>query len=143
MSPGRGRPKKTIDWVKVDQMLMAQCDGTDIAQMLGVHPNVLYEACKAEHKCNFSEYSQQKKAKGVTFAKTVFFDEAFVNPEIDAKAKTTKQIFWLKNCAGWAEKQEVKQDLNATIQDVRFELPDNKSSSPELAPLPPGWDEQI
>lgn len=133
-----GRPKAKIDWRRVDQMLMAQCTAVEIAAALGLGcEDTLYNACKRDHKMHFSAYSQQKRAKGHATAKEVFYQKAFIEKD------TTAAIFWSKQHLGWTDKKEIKQDLNATIQDVRFELPDNKSSDPELAPLPPGWDEQI
>ena len=59
-----GRKPANIDWELVDKHLRAQCDGVGIAGILGVHPETLYDACKRDHKTNFSAYSQIKKAEG-------------------------------------------------------------------------------
>ena len=59
-----GRPKAEIDWNKVNEYLKAQCDGTGIASMLGIHPDTLYLACKDKYKMTFSAYSAIKKAEG-------------------------------------------------------------------------------
>ena len=61
-----GRPAALIDWKIVDRLLQAGCTGTQIAARVGIHANTLYEACKEAHKCNFSEYSHQKKEHGET-----------------------------------------------------------------------------
>jgi len=123
-----GRPKKIIDWSEVDNLLEAQLDGTEIAEMLGISAMTLYRACESEHKVNFDAYSQQKRAKGTAHAKKTFYHEAFKSFDIEPKDKTTKQIFWLKNNAGWSDKKEVKQDLTATVikEVVQVELPSNQ-----------------
>jgi hypothetical protein len=59
-----GRPKAVIDWSQVDEYLHAGCSGTVIAEMLGIHPNTLYEACRVRNNCGFSDYSLQKKEVG-------------------------------------------------------------------------------
>jgi hypothetical protein len=71
-----GRPKKTINWKIVDEYLQAQCDGTSIAGILGVHPDTLYNACEREHKTTFSLYSQQKKAEGKEILRSTMFKNA-------------------------------------------------------------------
>lgn len=131
-----GRPKAIIDWRRVDQMLMAQCHGTEIAAALGISTDTLYKACQRDHKIDFAAYSQQKRAKGHATAKEVFYQKAFIEKD------TTAAIFWSKQHLGWSDKKEIKQELTAAIQNVRFELPDNKTGSPDLTPLPPGWDDK-
>jgi hypothetical protein len=62
--PKVGRPEIKIDWAKVDSYLKAQCNGTGIAGIIGVHPNTLYLKCEEDNKISFSEYSAQKKIEG-------------------------------------------------------------------------------
>lgn len=59
-----GRPKKEINWKKVDEYLRAQCDGVGIASLLGMNPETLYKACKEYNKMGFSEYSALKRSEG-------------------------------------------------------------------------------
>ena len=61
-----GRPAALIDWKAVDRLLQAGCAGTQIAARLGIHANTLYERCRKEHDCDFSDYSQQKREHGET-----------------------------------------------------------------------------
>jgi hypothetical protein len=61
---GPGRPPADIDWEKVDQCLRAQCLGTEVARLLGICPDTLYDACEREKKMLFSEYSALKKTEG-------------------------------------------------------------------------------
>lgn len=46
-----------IDWTLVEKMLRCMCEGTDIADRLGVYPDTLYRACKREHKKDFRVYA--------------------------------------------------------------------------------------
>lgn len=118
----KGRPQIPVDWRKVDQMLMAQCDGVDIAEALGMSADTLYLACKRDHNVTFTVYAQQKRAKGVAHAKLTFYQEAFVGEPVD-KARSTRQIFWLKNHGGMADKAEVKHEGEGVQLVVH--LPDN------------------
>lgn len=65
--PKPGRPKIVIDWGKVDGYLKAQCNGVEIAGILGVSPDTLYDKCVEDNKSLFSDYSTQKKAQGKEF----------------------------------------------------------------------------
>lgn len=136
------RPSAKIDWNEVDEMLKIQCTGVEIAEELGINPETLYDACKRDHKIGFSEYSQQKRAKGVTHARKQFYNQCWID-DGDDRTRATKQIFWLKNHAGMSDKQDINQNVTASIKNVVFELPDNKTANSGLEPLPPGWDEKI
>lgn len=96
-----GRPKANIDWDKVIELLRADCNGVAIATLLGIHPNTLYESCKELHKCNFSEFSAIKKAEGIALVEASIFKDAMEKGGAD-------RIFWLKNKAGWKDKQETE-----------------------------------
>lgn len=71
-----GRPKVVIDWSYVDAYLKAGGTGIGIAGLLGIHPNTLYDACRRDNKCDFSDYSQQKKAVGDDMLRAKQFDLA-------------------------------------------------------------------
>jgi len=107
-----GRPKAKISWKKVDDLLEADCEGTEIAAALGVHPNVLYERCKLEKKCNFSDYLREKKSKGNSLLKKVQFDAA-------VKDKDRSMLIWLgKQRLG----QKDKQELDAKVELKTFKV---------------------
>jgi hypothetical protein len=59
-----GRPKAIIDWEKVGKLLQAGCSVIGIAEQLGIERDTLYKRCKADLKCDFSTFAQQKKAHG-------------------------------------------------------------------------------
>lgn len=98
-----GRPKANIDWHKVDNLLKAQCDGVGIAGILGVHPNVLYEACKEVNKLRFSEYSAQKKSEGKELLRAKQFETAM-------NGDKTLQIWLGKQYLGQKDKNDVTTD---------------------------------
>ncbi len=77
-SPKRptGRPRANIDWDIVDSHLVAGCCGTEIAGLLGVYPDTLYERCEEEKLTTFTAYSQQKKASGEALLRKKQFDKA-------------------------------------------------------------------
>lgn len=122
-SPPKGRPEAEIDWALVDEMLKAQCPGTEIAEAHGIHPNTLYLACERENKMSFSEYSQQKRSQGVITARVAFYNDCWNNQtHTDPRSQTTKQIFWLKNHAGMADKVENTVTGNVSVV---AKIPDN------------------
>ena len=70
------RPKADIDWKRVDELLEADCEGTEIAAALGINPLTLYRRCETDHKVIFSKYLQEKKASGNSLLKEKQFDIA-------------------------------------------------------------------
>jgi len=94
------RPAAKIDWDLVDEYLEAGCEGVEIAGLLGVHPETLYNHCETEHKMGFSHYRATKRAKGDAILRKVQYDIA--------KEGDKAMLIWLgKNRLGQAEKQEV------------------------------------
>lgn len=64
MTKDMARTPIEIPWFKVDEMLHAGCDGTDIADVIGISADTLYRACQRDHKVGFAAYSAQKRATG-------------------------------------------------------------------------------
>lgn len=117
-----GRPKAIIDWEKVDGYLRAGCPGTAIAGILGIHHDTLYDACKREHKTEFSAYAQQKKAEGVALVRATLYDKAL------RERDNTCLIFIAKTDGGMAETQNVNQhNSGQVLVDVRITADDIRS----------------
>lgn len=95
-----GRPKAIIDWQKVGQMLEADCTAVGIAATLGIEEDTLRKRCPADNKCTFSEFSQQKKAKGDELLRMKQFQTAM-------SGNVTMQI--------WLGKQRLKQSDKSEI----------------------------
>jgi len=62
-----GRPLKKIDWDEVDKLLMAGCNGVQVAAYFDMHPQTFYERVIRERSMSFTDYSTQKKEKGNSF----------------------------------------------------------------------------
>lgn len=116
-----GRPKAIIDWKKVDGYLRAGCPGTAIAGILGIHKETLYDACQRDHKTDFSDYSQQKKAEGVSLVRATLYQKALQEKD------NTCLIFLAKTDGGMSETQNVNQhntgqlsvEVKITADDLR------------------------
>ena len=64
--PAGGRPIKPIDWDEVDKLLMAGCNGVQVAAYLHMHPHTFYDRVQIEKGTSFTEYQTEKKEKGNT-----------------------------------------------------------------------------
>jgi len=61
---GGRRTPYPINWDEVDKFLMAGASGVQIASVIGITYETLYERCVKEKKKPWSEYSLEKKQKG-------------------------------------------------------------------------------
>lgn len=114
-----GRPKANIDWKRVDHLLTCQCDGVGIAGILGVHPNVLYEACKEVNKLSFSEYSAQKKSEGKELLRAKQFETAM-------NGNVTMQIWLGKQHLDQKDRKDMTSNDQTLGMSITVESPDEK-----------------
>lgn len=70
------RPEKPIDWNKVDHLLMAGCDGTQIAPFFNMHPNTFYNKVQEQYNMGFSDYQTLKRCEGDATILTAQYDKA-------------------------------------------------------------------
>lgn len=75
MADERGN-RISIDWKKVDQLLIAGCTGREIAGQLGFHEDTLYNRVKEEFGVGFSAYSAEKYSTGDGMIKAKRFGKA-------------------------------------------------------------------
>jgi len=109
-----GRKPAKIEWDKVDSMLVGGCTGTEIAAHIGMHPNTLYRHCEDTNKVNFSEYLQEKRAKGDSLLRMAQFDEA-------VNKRDRGMLIWLgKNRLGQTDKAEVAHQGTIPIEIVNY-----------------------
>lgn len=121
-----GRPKAIIDWKKVDGYLRAGCAGTAIAGILGIHKETLYDACQRDHKTDFSDYSQQKKAEGVSLVRATLYQKALQEKD------NTCLIFLAKTDGGMSETQNVNQHNTGQLSvEVKITADDLRSDTIE------------
>lgn len=103
-----GRPKAIIDWKQVGQLLEAGCQAVGIAAMIGVDEDTLRRRCEVDNKMLFTEFTQQKKAKGN--------DQLHAKQYQTAMSGNTTMLIWLgKQRLGQAEKSEVKNEVDQKV----------------------------
>jgi hypothetical protein len=108
-----------INWDKVDKLLEAGCDGTQIAAYLGCHEDTLYIRCQDEKNMAFSAYKAQKRAKGDSRLLTAQYDAA-----INDKDKS--MLIWLgKQRLGQTDKS--KQEIDIPQMRPVIITPDGKA----------------
>jgi hypothetical protein len=71
-----GRPRLDIDWEMVDKLLMADCPGTDVAAYFGISHHTLYDNVAKKFGMPFTNYREQKKAKGDDLLRAKQFETA-------------------------------------------------------------------
>jgi len=107
-----GRPEANIDWEEVESLLMSGCTGTEIAARIGISAPTLYDRCQTDNEMMFSEFSQEKKAKGDTLLKQAQFNAAVVD-------KDKAMLIWLgKQRLGQKDKSEQDVNLTASVNWV-------------------------
>ncbi len=105
-----GRPQSEINWDDVEYLLMCGCSGTEIAAKIGISAPTLYDRCQKDNNIMFSDYSQEKKAKGDTLLKQTQF-EAAVND------RDRSMLIWLgKQRLGQKDKTESDLNHNGGVQ---------------------------
>jgi hypothetical protein len=104
-----------IDWEIVDDLLIAGCDGTQIAAFLGCHEDTLYIRCQDEKKMGFSAYKAQKRSIG---------DIALLKAQYEKAVKekdNTMLIFLGKARLNQSDKQQIELSGNPEAP-VTFQL---------------------
>ena len=98
-SPTGHKPKVNLNWELIDNLLIAGCDGRQVAAYIGCHPDTLYRRCVSERKANFSNYAQEKRSVGDSMLLTAQFKEAY-------NSRNTSMLIWLGKCR--LKQQETK-----------------------------------
>ena len=114
-----GRAFKPIDWNIVDNALVAGCSGVEIAGLLGVHYETLYDRTVKEKGKSFTEYSHEKKAKGDSLLRQKQFQEAMKGDR--------GMLIWLgKNRLGQRENSAITiENPKAALEEIM-----NRSEKP-------------
>ena len=102
-----GRPRAIIDWQRVGDLLKAHCSAVGIAGNIGISVDTLYLRCKQDNNIDFTVFSEQKKAEGVSLVEESIYRDVLTKGGID-------RIFWLKNKAGWKDQQNIDHTNNGT-----------------------------
>lgn len=105
-------------WKRVDQMLAADCKGSEIAAYFDIHTDTLYDRCERDHLVRWSSYSQRKKERGDILLREAQFHKAV------AQKNTQMQIFLGKNRLGQTDRQIIQTE-EIKPQKAVLNLPDN------------------
>jgi len=71
-----GRPRKEVDWDKVEKMCAIACTGEEIAQILSISYDTLMRRVKEKFGISFADYYNQKSAMGKMSLRRKQFDLA-------------------------------------------------------------------
>ncbi len=104
------RPEKPIDWRKVDQLLMAGCFGSEIAEHFDMHPNTFYDRVFQEYNMGFTEYSSLKRAQGDGLLRARQFKKALEGDNT--------MLIWL----GKIRLNQKEQENKITDQEIKSEI---------------------
>ena len=115
-----GRPKKDIDYTKLDAMCAIHCTGEECAAVLGMDYDTLNAALKRDGNKGFSDYFKIKGANGKMSLRRKQYDQAM--------SGNATMLIWLgKQWLGQAEKQAEedtsKQDLTSAVNKLIDRLP--------------------
>ena len=101
-----GRKKIVINWARVNSALEAGANGVQVAAMLGMHPDTLYNKCKALYNMDFSAYMLTKREAG---------NEKLLKAqyELAIQENDRAMLIWLgKQRLNQSEKREVKNEFS-------------------------------
>ena len=134
------RPLKKIDWQKVQEMLEAQCLGTEIAAYFGMHPDTFYRRVEEEQGMGFTEFSTQKKDIGKSKVRQAQYKSA-------VDGNTSAQVWWGKNYLGKRDNPisnvEFNKDLAKILDDLRDKpISDKICDELDKTPYPPKYYEK-
>ncbi len=118
------RPKKVVDWKKVDELLIAGCLGTEIAAHFDMHHDTFYRKVEEHYGIGFTAYSAEKKAIGVSCIRKAQYDKA-VND------KDNTMLIWLGKIR--AGQREEAQDLQPKNDDLIAVQQENMTLQNRLA----------
>lgn len=114
--PGTGgRPRKAIEWEKVDALCAIHCTRDEIAEVLGISDDTLLRACKRVHKQNIEAYIQRKSLVGKTSLRRRQWKAA--------EAGDRTMLVWLGK--QWLGQSDKIEQVGARDVDVVVYLPDN------------------
>ena len=73
---------------------MAGCDGIQVANYLGIHPDTLYRRVKQDHKIGCADYFASKRTKG----EAAFLSAQYAKAIGATKKGDTQLLIWLGKC---------------------------------------------
>lgn len=92
-----GRPEISIDMKVVEHYLICGCSGTEVAAVIGVHPDTLYERVQRETGKLFSNYSAECRQKGDSVLREAQYIKAVGNKKKGTTGDNTMLVWLGKN----------------------------------------------
>ena len=96
-----GRNAKEVDWDKVDFLLQAGCQGTEVAAFFKMHPNTFYDKVFEKYNISFTAYQQSENYDGIAKLRAKSYEKSL-------KGDNHQLSLNLKNRCGYTDKQETK-----------------------------------
>lgn len=94
-----------IDWDQVAYWLEARCSGSQIADIIGIHENTLYERCKTDLGLDFVAFKAKNRSKGEQNLRLAQYESA-------VKDKDRGMQIWLgKQWLGQTDKSQSTIDI--------------------------------
>lgn len=94
-----------IDWDQVAYWLEARCSGSQIADIIGIHENTLYERCKTDLGLEFVAFKAKNRSKGEQNLRLAQYESA-------VKDKDRGMQIWLgKQWLGQTDKSQNTIDI--------------------------------
>lgn len=104
------RPEKPINWKLVDDLLIAGCNGSEIASHFDMHPDTLYRRIEEQYGMGFTAYCSEKRQRGDSILRSKQFEKAM-------KGDNTMLVWLGKNRLKQAETPvEISVDSNTMKQ---------------------------
>jgi len=123
---GRPRFEVTPEVCEQVENLAAQGLTVDqIALVLGVHKATLFD--KQKEYSDFSDAIKRGRGKGIANVTNALYEKATVDKD------NTAMIFYLKNRAGWVDKQEVQSTVEQRHVIDLTRIPDDQLESIEAS----------
>lgn len=116
-----GRTLKPIDWERVDHLLRAGCDGTQICPFFNMHPNTFYDRVAEQYGMSFTEYQTIKRSEGDATILTAQYDKA-------ASGDNTMMVWLGKNRLKQRENPTELTVSNETVQSFKEIMTQVKSA---------------
>lgn len=101
-----GRKKIEIDLAQVEKLAAIGLNEQQVADSLGICVDTL--AARKRDSSSFSEALKRGKAKGVAKISNALFEQGM-------NGQTAAAIFFMKNRAGWTDKQQIDEKSDTTL----------------------------
>lgn len=119
------KTESELDWKKIDNLLIAGCHGTQVAEQIGIHYNTLYRRISEKYNCEYSEYLRQKRSHGDNILRAKQFEKAVSGDNM--------MLIWLgKNRLKQSDNQQQEQSVNDAAIGEKLELAKLKAENAEL-----------